>query len=237
MTPRTLLASVTVFFGLSISAHAALLGPIPYLSTADSPFTGGHSYFHLEDFEDGLLNVPGVTASAGGVTSVVFGPSIHDSVDADDGVIDGSGLGGDSYFSGAGSTGIFFTFSVGVLGSLPTDVGIVWTDGAGTITFEAFDALGVSLGTALGTHADGGVTGTTAEDRFYGAIHAGGISKIFISNSGGGIEVDHLQYGRTGAQGVPEAGSTIGSLTLALAGLMALRMRKQPWCFARGHSR
>src|SRR6266481_7452029 len=70
-----------------------LLGPTPYLSFGDSPFNGpSFSYFHLETFEDHLLNTPGVTGSPGGVTSVVFGPAIHDSVDFDDGVIDGSGL-------------------------------------------------------------------------------------------------------------------------------------------------
>ena len=35
----------------------------------------------------------------------------------------------------------------------------------------------------------------TAEDRFYGATNSGGISRIYISNSIGGIEVEHLQYG------------------------------------------
>ena len=35
--------------------------------------------FYLEDFEDHLLNTPGVNASDGGVTSIVYGPLIHDS--------------------------------------------------------------------------------------------------------------------------------------------------------------
>src|SRR5438477_7131672 len=125
---------------LPISRADTFLGPTPYLSFADSPFNGGSfSYFYLETFEDHLLNTPGVTGSPGGVTSVVFGPSIHDSVDADDGVIDGSGLNGDSYFSSNGAGGVTFTFDAGVLGSLPTDAGIVWTDGAGgsQITFQA----------------------------------------------------------------------------------------------------
>ena len=42
-------------------------------------------------------------------------------------------------------------------------------------------------------HADGSNGGTTAEDRYYGAFHPDGISKITISNAHGGIEVDHLQ--------------------------------------------
>ncbi len=187
-------------------ARADLVGPTEYLSFADSPFDEPSlSNFHLETFEDHLFDVPGVVASAGGVTSVVFGVGIIDSVDGDDGAIDGSGLDGDSYFSGGGSEGIEFTFSAAILGTLPTHVGLVWTDGGNSITFEAFDQNGDSLGQLLGDHADDSNSGETGEDRFYGAIHAGGISRIFIRNDAGGIEVDHLQYG--GVQAVPEPAS------------------------------
>jgi protein subunit release factor A len=56
-----------------------------------------------------------------------------------------------SFFSGNGAASVTFTVSAVTLGHLPTQVGIVWTDG--------------------------------------------GISSIRISNTAGGIEVDHLQYG------------------------------------------
>ena len=167
-----------------------------------------------------------MTASAGGVTSVVFGPSIHDSVDLDDGVRDGSGLAGDDYFFSSGATGVLFTFSAAALGALPTHAGIVWTDGAGTTTFRAFDQNGVSLGT-IGpvSIADGTFNGTTADDRFFGATNAGGISAIFISNSSGGIEVDHLQYGLAGpSTAVPEP----STLLLIGAGLAGLGRRRRP---------
>ena len=119
-----------------------------------------------------------------------------DSVDADDGSIDGSGTNGHSFFSGSGSTGITFTFDATVLGSLPTQVGILWTDGSGTTLFEAFGPGGVPLG-QIGpvAIADGSFVGETAEDRFFGVTNPGGISAIRISNTSGGIEVDHLQYG------------------------------------------
>src|SRR5438034_5081946 len=92
------------------------IGPTPYLSKNDSPFltsiNAGTTF--LETFESGALATPGVTASAG----AVFGPGgLTDSVDGDDGAIDGSGTNGHSFFSGAGSTGITFTFDAGVLGT------------------------------------------------------------------------------------------------------------------------
>lgn len=154
--------------------------------------------------------MPGVTTNAGPcVTSVCFGPGIHDSVDGDDGAIDGSGLAGDSMFFGSGATGIRFTFNAAVLGALPNAAGIVWTDGAGTVTFEAFDAIGGSLGTVTGCTPNGSVNGETAEDCFHGVTNAGGISAIFIKNSAGGIEVDHLQYGLRGEVTVPEPASLL----------------------------
>ena len=167
-----------------------------YLSQDDSPFRNLNStYFHLDNFEDHLLNVPGVTANTGGVTSIAFGPTNHDSVDADDGLINGTGLTGDSYFSANGATGIRFTFNAAVLGSLPTHAGLVWTDGAGTVTFEAFDSQGVSMGVRGPFNlADASFSGQTAEDRFFGVYNRGGISAIKIANANQAIEVDHLQY-------------------------------------------
>jgi len=214
-------------------AHAQLIGPSggtglsgEYARASDSPLAATpFSWFHLENFEDHLFNTPGVSASAGGVTSVVFGPQIHDSVDTDDGAFDGSGLLGDDYFSGSGSTGIVFTFSAAVLGALPTHAGLVWTDGDGSTTFQAFDHNGASMGVITVNLANGSFNGETSEDRFFGAVDPLGITAIKISNSSGGIEIDHLQYGLAGAVPEPETYALmLGGL--GLLGLVSRRRRQ-----------
>jgi hypothetical protein len=184
---------------LSTSSSAqTLLGPSPYLSRSDSPFS---DCVQLETFEDHLFNQPGVTADVGFVTGTVYTSSLIDSVDADDGDLDGSGSFGDSYFSGGLS--VTFTFSAAVLGGLPTRAGLVWTDGSGTTSFEAFGPTGTSLG-VLGpvSIADGSFSGGTAEDTFFGVESSAGISAIKISNTGGALELDHLQYALTSGPSV-----------------------------------
>jgi hypothetical protein len=180
------------------------LGPTPYLSAADSPFNLAGPNFCLEDFENGGPDTPGVTGNG----SLVDPSGITDSVDGDDGAIDGSGNGGHSYF-GTGSTGITFTFDPGAPLGLPTQAGMVWTDGEGTVSFEAFAPDGTSLG-VIGPfdHPDGSISGTTAEDRFYGVTNAAGISAIKLTNTSGGIEVDHLQYDHCLAPGATTTTST-----------------------------
>jgi len=174
----------------------------------------------LDDLEDGTLDIPGVSADHG----AVYGPAGNcDSVDADDGSIDGSGTAGHSFFYLGGTTGITFTFDNTVIGSFPTSAGVVWTDGGPntSVYFEAFDANGVSLG-QIGPYAiaDNSNAGQTAEDHFFGIASRAGISAIKVKVAGGGIEVDHVQYG-VGALSLEANDTTLSAndtLTLTVAG-------------------
>jgi hypothetical protein len=193
---------------------ATPLGPTPYLSAADSPFPLGTGTFCLEDFEGAGFDVPGVTGNG----SLTPASGITDSVDGDDGTIDGSGTAGQSYFSGDGPGGITFTFDPQAPLGLPTSAGAVWTDG-GTggvdVTFESFDQNGASLGTIVAPAvSDGSNSGETAEDRFFGIMNPGGISAIKLSSPGGGIEVDHLQFDHCSAA-TPTTTTTLPPTTCA----------------------
>lgn len=172
-------------------------GPAPYLSVADVPsgFYAAGGPDVLEDFEDCSLDF-GITASAGTAISNPSGSCATtspyvDSVDADDGVIDGSGSAGNSWFSSFGPSGVTFSFPAPV-----PEAALVWTDGEGDATFEAFGPGMISLGTIGPAPLDtGDPNGSTAEDRFLGVTDPGGIVAIRVSNTAGGIEIDHVQTG------------------------------------------
>jgi hypothetical protein len=211
---------------IPVAARGATIffGPTPYLSAADIPvgFYEGGLPTGLEDFEDGLLGF-GITASTGGP----IGPgTLVDSVDADDGAIDGSGNGGVSWFT---DTPIMFTFS----GPLPTAAGMVWTDGSipQLVSFEAFGPGMVSLG----VHGpfpvgDGDNSGETAEDRFFGVQDSGGILAIRFLAEPGPLEVDHVQFGLAPAQnGVPGPPSAPEPASVLLFGTGLLAVGARRW--------
>ncbi len=186
---------------MGTAAGATLFGPTPYLSFNDSPFKSlSFSAFWLEDFEGWTYHTPGATYSGNGINVGYFG-DMQDSVDGDDGVIDGFGAYMASMWAW-GDPGVTITFDADALGGLPTHAGVVWTDGDNPVMFEAFDGSGNSLG-AIGPVyiADDGYGGTTAEDRFFGVESLAGVGSIRITNGGGeGMEIDHVQYGRAGAR-------------------------------------
>ena len=193
--------------GGPVSFQAQYFPPTPYLSTNDLPerFRSDCStceYF-IEDFEDSTVNNM-LEFSDGQIIGPGYDsgtPDVTDSVDADDGVVDGTGQSnerGHAYFSRGNSIEVRFA-------ELVTAAGLVWTDGdqrLRTVTFESFDQDGNSLGVLdAGKLGDAVYTGTTNEDRFlgvrYGEGVSTGVSSIVISNVGGrGIEVDHIQFER-----------------------------------------
>lgn len=209
----------------SITCQAATtsFGPSVYLQAGDTPaeFICDQCDLHLEDFEDGMLN-GALTIDNG----MIFPPNgttgtndpVTDSVDGDDGDVDGSGLLGYSWFSGLGVRTITIDFAEGM-----KSAGLVFTDGDSSstmITLEAFDVGGNSLGLIdAGDLADNAFDGGTAEDRFMGFVNTyGAIRSLTLSmNAGSGIEIDHIQW-QTHAECVPEPTAA----ALAFFGLLGL---------------
>jgi hypothetical protein len=168
---------------------------VPY--SCASPFEGVafDSYFHLENFEDGALDAAGVTTSSSTLSSS-FGAGLVDSVDCDDGVVDGTCAGCDALY---GNGSLEVGFDAGVLGQLPSHVGMVWTDGGAdsSVTITGYDASdSVIYSESVPGIGDTSIYGTVEEDRFFGIVHYEGIKRVTVLNSTGGVEIDHLQYGR-----------------------------------------
>lgn len=207
--------AVTVLLAAPSAAQTPqFFGPTAYLSDADIPaglYASG-SPTALEDFEDCVLDF-GITGSNGTPLSPPGGGCPQqsanvDSVDGDDGTIDGSGSAGNSWF---GSQTLDFTFSSPV-----TAAGLVYTDGAGPIRFQAYDAGSTLLGEIGPVTLDLPGAGNTADDHFFGVRYEGGIAFIRII-LGGAVEVDHVQYGN-GFVPVPAAGTAVRLLLVVLLG-------------------
>ncbi len=166
---------------------AEFFGPAPYLSAADTPEGFASGAMTIEDFEDGVADARLILPGG----SSIIGPGGNtDSVDADDGVIDGDGNQGHSLFG----ANLHIVFKP----PYPVAAGMVWTDGTqAALTFEAFGPDGSSLGTvSVDSIGDTNITGQTAEDRFFGVRDAGGIAAIaFVSGSANALmELDHIQF-------------------------------------------
>jgi hypothetical protein len=230
---RSVALAATVFIAGAANAETLSYSVFPYYQASDSPYASlNFDYFYLEDFEDGALNTPGVGVNAGVVAS---SSEFVDSVDADDGAVDGNGVNGHSYYSNNATDRFEFTFDPFAFGgTLPSHAGIVWTDvgfsghqngtGFGDVTLNAFDAANVLIATvSLPTLGNGDAHSSVFDDYFLGVTHTPGISRIvLITANSVDWEADHLQYGRVTE--VPEPASMLLLSFGALSGL-ALRRR------------
>ena len=203
-------------------AEVKFLGPTPYLSVADSPFdmSGLGTTFFFEDFEDGSFDLPL------GATSVSFDvrpPSpTTDSVDADDGVIDGSGTKGHSLRpltvivepTGTPRWNQYFfaSFDSNLLGFSPNAFGLVVTDGVAQSHPTRVNFLRLFVKENDGTTTaspvlnaadflDDSDTGETTEDRFVGLRTTTAVAEVSIVMSTVSdtfidqFEIDHVQFG------------------------------------------
>lgn len=220
---------------LPIVAQAATaFGPTPYLQTGDTPIgfycPQCSDPLHIETFEDNALD-SFLTIDNGDIllpnTFSGLADPVTDSVDGDDGVVDGNGNGGHSWFTGSNASddnSVTITF-----GSLVTSAGLVFTDGdsaSTNISLEAFDAMGNSIGLInAGDLADGTFTGETAEDTFLGFNDVNGIASITLTMDAGlGIEIDHIQW-QDCVDCVPEPAS-LGMALFGFIGLLSTRRRR-----------
>ncbi len=168
--------------------------PTPYLSAENLPSGFKATNPFIEDFEDGAVDsrltiAPGKIIGPGYESGI---KGVTDSVDADDGMIDGDGRQGHSFFFALNEISVEFATPM-------TSAGLVFTDGPQEmeLTLEAFNRGGDSIGAIRWqTTADEVFTGTTTEDRFIGLTNLDGISRLKIGQSGPGlgIEIDHIAF-------------------------------------------
>jgi hypothetical protein len=204
-----------------VLAGITFLDPIPYLSAADSPFdmSGLGSTFFLEDFEDGVWDLPaGVEAGP----YVIGTPSpFTDSVDGDDGVIDGWGTNGHSMWPNFHShnflgpptwtTSFQMNFDTNLI--VPNSFGLAWTDGVpgSGLTIYVWDDLGNRLpAREYILEMDPLHTGGSAFDRFVGFVSDEQIGTIVVNYAYRAwvpmyhFEADHVQFGLAP---IPEPGA------------------------------
>jgi hypothetical protein len=216
--------SVVAVLAEPLGENATLIGPVHYRSFAASRFArASFAYFHLEDFENGILDTFNVLAPHGMVLQPA-GQAVP--AEAEDGTTDNARSSHTTWYADGNSI-LTFSFSKELLGEWPTDAGLIWTDvgfanirgGFKSVLFEAFDASNNLLG-AIGPSAmgDGLFAGQTAEDRFFGVTSANGVGSIRItplSSTEQGID----QFGYHFAESMQlDANSESAALALLVVG-------------------
>lgn len=192
----TRILPLVLLFALASGAAAApvLITKDNYKSAADSPFDLAGGKYYLEDFEGGLVNVPGLRIaelSERDWSPVLYGPlqaatSIEPS---------GWSLRGVHYWArldGFAFAEFYVEFDASALGGLPRDVGFVFTKAESVPDFVMFIPSGPGL---LGNN----LLPTFSPDRFVGVHSDEGIAGFTLglySRTGDPtFEIDHIQFG------------------------------------------
>jgi hypothetical protein len=183
----------------------------PYAQRSDSPWAAGirQGSIYVEDFEDGIVNTPGLAMALG-----IMGSGF--SVDEDDGILGNDGDLGRVYYGGFNTGGaVRAEFTADTEGRYPTYAGWVMdTLDQSDATFAAYDPSGNLL-------ASYNYILQWGEFQFVGVYAPQGIRAI-QSNFNERLFVDHVQYGYA----IPEPGTALLTATAALAA--ASRRRRAP---------
>ena len=185
---------------------------LPYAQRSDSPWAAGirQGSIYVEDFEDGLVNTPGLAMTSGFLLD-------GSSVDEDDGVL-GNGTDNDFgfvYYAAGNIHTIRAEFSRDPEGRFPTHAGWVMdTLDQSDARFTAYDPSGNLL-------ASYNYILQWGEFQFVGVYAPQGIGAI-ASDFNQRLYVDHVQYGYA----IPEPGTALLTATAALAA--AARRRRTP---------
>jgi hypothetical protein len=209
-----LIGSIALVSLAGVSAASGVFGS--YLGAGDSPFSAPV----IEDFEDGSLNTPGIALSSGSV----LGPGpLTDSVDEDDGSIDGNGNGGHSWYVASETfTARFAAIPYGA-GLVVTDIGFPSDPSAplgfARVEVKGYDGFGALIDTlVVDPFGDGAADGGTKEDVFFGFTSLNGVSRIDVLVGSADWELDHVQY-----EAVPEP----ATMAVVALGALALRRRRR----------
>lgn len=240
------LVLLSVFSAGLTRGEVTWLGPTPYRSVADSPFnlSGLGSTFFLDDFESGIFRYPNLIVVD---PARIRGPSpLTDSVDADDGQIDGSGSGGRSLVVSGGLSTFptvppthesLLRIAVSI-DSGYNALGFVWTDALPRhdlyLNVIHSDLHSESHYMDFGqSFMSDTYSGETAEDRFIGFVSDGPIVLIEIATRSQGFgppserfEIDHLQFG---VQTIPEPDAVVLLTPLIVSLAMRCRITFHEW--------
>jgi len=188
---------------------------LPYAQRSDSPWAAGirQCSIYVEDFEDGLVNTPGLAMALG-----IMSPG--SSVDEDDGILgnqDDDTFHGRNWYAGASGPSLTARaeFTSDASGHYPTYAGwVIDTYEDQDAFFEAYDPSG-NLVASYRYILEWG------DYQFVGVYAPQGIGAIQSRNNFN-LSIDHVQYGYA----IPEPGTALLTATAALAA--ASRRRRAP---------